>query len=87
MFLESLEVQYQRGLPPVLCWPRGRTNWFWMRQASRAFECQLEGPGGNPGQRKASSGAVDTKSLSRWQEKKLGMDRRLTLPDALTSPE
>lgn len=87
MFLGSLEVQYQRELPPFSCWPHGRTNWLWMRQASRAFECQLEVPSGNPGQRKACSGAADTKNLSRRQAKKLGMDRRQMLPDALASPE
>lgn len=47
----------------------------------------LEVSGGNPGQREACSGAADTKNLRRRQAKKLGMDRRQMLPDALTSAE
>jgi len=88
MFFEYVEVQCQRGLPPVLCWPHGRTHWFWPRQASRAFERQLEGPGGSPWQRQACSSAADTQSLSRRHAKpRDGQKTNAARPDAVTSPE
>lgn len=66
----------------------GRTHWFWMRQASEAFEWQLEGPVGNPWERQACSSVADTQSLSRRQEKaRDGQKTNASRPDTLTSPE
>lgn len=53
-----------------------------MRQASRAFEWWLEGPGGNLWQRKACSGAATHRARAEG-EQKLGMGRWPMLPDLM----
>ncbi|XP_040401595.1 uncharacterized protein LOC121064349 isoform X1 [Cygnus olor] len=83
VFLESVQVQHQRRLLPDLCQPNGRTRIFWMRQASRTFEWQRDGPGGN---RQACSSAEDTHSLSRRETKaRDGQKTNSARPGDLTS--